>query len=63
MKLSEKIAKDLEKIMGLTKEDKKALHILIIDFFAASYAGFQQNRFFNCAVEKIVLEQNFGRKF
>lgn len=58
MKLSEKIAKDLEKIMGLTKEDKKALHILIIDFFAASYAGFQQNRFFNCAVEKIVLEQN-----
>lgn len=58
MKISEMIAKDLERINGLTKEDKKALQILIIDFFAASFAGFHLNKFFNCAVEKIVLDQS-----
>lgn len=58
MKLSKNLAKDLAEINELTIEDKKMLFMLIIDFYAASFAGVKQNQIFNYEVEKILLEQN-----
>ena len=51
------LASDLFCIKFLTNFDKEQLHSLIIDFFAASFAGYRQNRFFNEKIEKIVLDQ------
>lgn len=58
MRLSKDLSMDLSKINKLTIADKKMLHMLIIDFFAASFAGFKQNRYFNRAIEEIVCEQS-----
>ena len=45
------LAADLFQIQ-VNEKDKEQLHTLIIDFFAASFAGYKQNRAFNEAVEK-----------
>ena len=57
MGLTEKLARDLYEIRDLTDRDRDQLRTLIIDFFAAAYAGFKQNRAFNKAVEQVVLSQ------
>ncbi len=57
MGLSTELALDLYNIQKLTDNDIKQLHTLIIDFFAAAYAGYKQNRTLNKAVEKIILSQ------
>ncbi|MBR3334842.1 MAG: MmgE/PrpD family protein [Clostridia bacterium] len=48
------LARDLHAIQNLTEKDREQLRTLIIDFFAAAYAGYQQNRAFNRAVEQVV---------
>ena len=57
MGLTSELAKDLAAIQSLSEKDVEQLHTLIIDFFAAAYAGYRQNRTFNEAVEKVVYAQ------
>lgn len=57
MGLTTNLAKDLFAIQCLSVEDINQLHTLIIDFFAATYAGYQQNKVFNRAVETVVYPQ------
>ena len=57
MGLTTKLAEELTAITTLEQGDIEALHTLIIDFFAASFAGYRQNRPFNEAVEAVILEQ------
>lgn len=56
MGMTTELAKDLFRIQ-LNEQDRKQLRLLIIDFFAAAYAGHKQNRVFNEAVEKVVCSQ------
>ena len=58
MGISTDLALDLYRIRELSDRDVDQLHLLIIDFFAAAFAGYRQNRQFNDAVEKVVLPQN-----
>ncbi len=57
MGITTELAKDLAAIRSLSETDIDQLHTLIIDFFAAAYAGYRQNRAFNDAVEKVVFPQ------
>ena len=52
--ITAKLAQDLYSIQVLSEKDKAQLRTLIIDYFAATYAGYKQNRAFNDAVEKVV---------
>lgn len=56
MGITTKLAQDLFSIT-LHENDKDRLRTLIIDFFAAAYAGRQQNKDFNQTVEKVVYSQ------
>ena len=56
MGLSTELAQDLFRIQ-LKEQDIKQLQLLIIDYFAAAFAGYKQNRPFNKAVEKVVFPQ------
>ncbi len=49
-----KLSQTIFGIQTLTEKDREQLRTLIIDYFAAAYAGFKQNRAFNDAVEKVV---------
>ena len=51
------LAEDLYSIKSLNKNDREQLESLIIDYFAASFAGYKQSRAFNNAIEKVVLPQ------
>ena len=57
MGLTTELAADLSRIGSLSQPDREQLKTLIIDFFAAAYAGYKQNRAFNNAVEHVVLPQ------
>lgn len=57
MGLTTELARDLYKI-HLEEHDMEQLHTLIIDFFAAAYAGYKQNYVFNNAVEKVIFPQS-----
>ena len=57
MGLTNKLARDLFQIRELSDRDKDQLRTLILDFFAAAYAGYKQNRKFNEAVESVVYRQ------
>lgn len=57
MNITTKLAADMSALGALTNEDKAALKLLILDFFAASYAGYRGNRRFNEAIEQTVLSQ------
>lgn len=57
MGITTELANDLFRIQ-LTDQDVEQLHVLLIDFFAAAYAGFKQNKAFNKAVEAVVFSQN-----
>ena len=54
MEITKKLAEDLSRINELTPADVDQLHRLIIDFYAAAYAGYKQNRAFNTPVEETV---------
>ena len=56
MGLTTALAMDLFHLQ-LSGKDKEQLQTLIIDFFAAAYAGYKQNRGFNERVERIVFPQ------
>ena len=56
MGLTRELAQDLYQIQ-LKERDREQLKTLIIDFFAAAYAGYAQNRSFNEQVEKVVYQQ------
>ncbi len=51
------LAEDLYGIKSLNKKDRDQLESLILDFFAAAFAGYRQSRSFNEAVEEIVFSQ------
>ena len=51
------LAEDLYALRTLSSRDVEQLHTLMIDFFAAAYAGYWQNRAFNRAVEAVVYPQ------
>ncbi len=51
------IAIDLSTIKELSNKDKNQIQMLIIDFMAASYAGYKQNKIFNNAIERVVCQQ------
>lgn len=57
MGITSELCKDLVGIRTLTERDVEQLHTLIVDFFAAAYAGYQQNKKFNRAVEAAVFPQ------
>ena len=57
MGLTTELAQDLFRIQDLSEQDKEQLKTLIIDFFAAAYAGYKQNATFNKAVEAVVYPQ------
>ena len=56
MGLTTELANDLFQIK-IDEHDREQLRTLIIDFFAAAYAGYKQNRSFNEAVEMVVYSQ------
>ena len=56
MGITTELARDLYKI-ELNESDREQLRLLILDFFAAAYAGYQQNKVFNEAVEKVIFPQ------
>lgn len=58
MEITKKLSLDLYSIQSLSDHDIKQLHTLIIDFFAAAFAGYQQNRAFNQALEAIIFPQS-----
>ena len=57
MGITAELACDLFRIRELTEKDEEQLHTLIIDFFAAAYAGYRQNSAFNRATEGVVFAQ------
>lgn len=57
MEITTNLANNLSKIRKLNKQDEEQLKTLIIDFIAASYAGYKQNKIFNHAVEKVIYPQ------
>ena len=60
MGITTKLAQDLYNIQTLLLKDIEQLHTLIIDFFAAAYAGYKLNREFNNSVEKTVYGNSGG---
>lgn len=56
MGLTTDLCNDLAEIQ-LNDKDREQLRTLIIDFFAAAYAGYKQNRSFNEKVEAVVYPQ------
>lgn len=57
MSITTKVAQDLAAIQTLEVQDIEQLHTLIIDFFAAAFAGHQLNKKFNAAVERVIFAQ------
>lgn len=57
MDLSERLICDLNNIAVLGESDKTQIRLLMLDFFAAMFAGFKQNKKFAECVEKVILNQ------
>ena len=57
MGITTNLASDLYQIQSLSDMDREQLKTLIIDFFAAAYAGYKQNKAFNEKVERAVFPQ------
>lgn len=56
MGITRELAQELFRVQ-LSERDREQLRTLIIDFFAAAYAGYKQNRVFNEKVEWVVYPQ------
>lgn len=57
MKTTTKLAEALFHIQALSEKDILQIHKLILDYFAATFAGYSLNRDFNYSVERVVLPQ------
>lgn len=57
MKTTTKLAEALFHIQALSEKDILQLHKLILDYFAATFAGYSLNRDFNYSVERVVFPQ------
>lgn len=57
MGVSKELSERLDKIKELLPADKMQIRKLLLDFFAAAYAGYKQNRSFNESVRKVILAQ------
>ena len=57
MGITSTLAGELYQIQSLHQADREQLKTLMIDFFAAAYAGYVQNRAFNKRVEAVVYAQ------
>ena len=55
MGITSALSAELWNIQTLTGEEIEQLKTLVLDFFAAAYAGYAQNRAFNNAVESVIL--------
>ncbi|MBQ7145200.1 MAG: MmgE/PrpD family protein [Lachnospiraceae bacterium] len=55
MGISAELAAQLAAMDTLSTEDIEALRLLMLDFFAAAYAGYRLNRAFNRVAEQVVL--------
>lgn len=58
MKCTEYLANMLYEIENLSDADVSCIRKLLLDFFAASYAGYSINRSFNQQVENVIFPQN-----
>lgn len=56
MGITSDLCRDFENI-HLSEKDREQLRTLVIDFFAAAYAGYKQNRAFNEKVENVIYPQ------
>ena len=57
MDISQNISQRISELLKLTKEDKDAIRLLLIDYFSAMYAGYKQNKAFSDSVTRVMLEQ------
>ena len=57
MGITADLSKDFEGIQQLNEMDIRQLHLLIMDYFAAAFAGYKLNKSFNDAVESVVYPQ------
>ncbi len=57
MGITSELVSELYKIQKLDDSDVAQLKTLIIDYFAATFAGYKQNRVFNNAVERVIYSQ------
>lgn len=57
MGITKELTEDLFRIKTLDRKDREQLQTLIIDYFAAAFAGYRQNRAFNGTLEKVVYAQ------
>lgn len=57
MNASSDLCKEIAGLSELSREDKKQLQMLLLDFFAAVSAGYKQNSNFNDSIEKVLLSQ------
>lgn len=55
--ITTKLSVELSRIEHLTEADIRQLRIIITDFFASAFAGYEQNCSFNQKVESVVLSQ------
>ena len=62
MGISKDIAQDLFRIQKLSSRDKEQINSLIIDFFAAAYAGYKLNRSLNLPLERVMLSTKVGKE-
>lgn len=61
MECTKILAQELYEIKQLDSDDKKFIQKLLLDFFAASYAGYSLNKSFSDPVEEIIFAQG-GRE-
>lgn len=57
MGMTKELSHDLAAIQDLSAQDIRQLHTLILDYFAAAYAGYKLNAAFNGAVARVVYAQ------
>lgn len=57
MEISAILSQNLNIIHALDEKDRMQVKLLLLDFFAASFAGFKQNKEFAAKVENVVLLQ------
>lgn len=58
MGITSNLAEELYKINELSENDIEQIKLLIIDYFAAAFAGYSENKKVNCAVEKVVFDED-----
>lgn len=57
MNLTKELCKRLYNMNHLNEDDKEQIRLLLLDFFAAVYAGYKQNHAFAAKVERVIFSQ------